>query len=203
MDAGSDAFPMPVSGMVMSSFNTSAKAQEAPPADHYADNNNFSLDQASLFVAGGIGNHFGGLAQVTYNGVGRSFSWDNTDIRVTDRATLSGNDVLFGLSVNNNPGLEDVWNTLPAWGFPYDGSSLAPAPATNTVFNGAFAQGVVGTTAYAYWNSSIYTAVGLYWTPSNRFLSAMGASFGPGPISGVAPYFRLAYQKDYGDWNYE
>ena len=203
MDAGSGAFPMPVSAMVMSSFNTSAKAQETPPAPNYTDNNNFSMDQTSLFIAGGIGSHFGGFVQMTYDGIGRSFSWDNTDLRAVDHVTVSGNDVLVGLSLNNNPGVEDAWNTLPAWGFPYISSALAPAPAASTMFDGGVAQSVLGTTAYAYWNSSIYTEVGLYWTPGNGFLSAMGTDFGPGPISGVAPYVRVAYQKDYGDWNYE
>ena len=201
MDAGNDAFP--VSAMEMSSFVTSAKAQAAPPADHYGTNNNFSLDQASLFIAGGIGEHVGGFIQLTYDGIGRAFSWDNADLRVTDHVTVSGNDVLLGLSFNNNPGVQDVWNTVPAWGFPYSSSALAPAPAVGTMFDGGVATNVLGTTAYAYINSSIYAEAGLYWTPSNRFLSAMGTDFGPGPISGVAPYFRVAYQKNFGAQNFE
>ncbi len=131
MDAGTNAFP--VSAMVESSFVTSSKAQEAPPADHYSDNNNFSLDQASIFLAGGIGDHLGGFFQMTYDGIGRSFSWDNLDLRATDNVTILGNDVLMGVSLSNNPGVQDVWNTLPAWGFPYTSSALAPAPAASTI----------------------------------------------------------------------
>ena len=202
MDAGG-AFPVPVSAMVVSSFVTSSKDQESPPADHYGVNNNFTMDQASLFLAGGIGNHFGGFFQMTYDGVGRSFSWDNLDLRAIDHVTISGSDVLLGVSLNNNPGVQDVWNTLPSWGFPYTDSALAPAPAAATLFDGGLAQSTIGTTAYAYWDSSIYTEVGLYWTPSRRFLIAMGTDEGPGPISGVAPYLRVAYQKDYGDQNFE
>ncbi len=199
------AFPVPVSAEVMSSFVNTATPQETPPADHYATNNNFSLDYASLFLAGGIGSHFGGLAQFTYDGIGRSFSWDMLDIRATDHVTISGNDVLLGVSVTNIPGLTDVWNTLPAWGFPYTSSSLAPAPAARTILDGQFNVQVLGATAYAYWNSNIYTEAGLYWTPYKGFLSAMGVSTsrGPGAISDAAPYLRLAYQKDYGDQNFE
>ena len=200
MDAGREAFP--VSAMAVSSFVTSAKAQDTPPADHYSTNNNFSLDQVSLFVAGGIGAHFGGFLQLTYDGVGRVFSWDNADFRAIDHVNLFGDDMLVGLSVNNNPGVQDVWNTLPAWGFPYTSSALAPAPAASTMFDGGFAQSVLGTTVYAYWNDSIYAEAGLYFTPADRFLIAMGSTSGPGPISGVAPYFRVAYQKDYGNQNF-
>ncbi len=180
MDAGNNAFP--ISAMEVSSFVTSSKAQEAPPADHYTTNNNFSLDQVSLFVAGGIGDHLGAFVQLTYDGIGRAFTWDNAVFRVTDHLSVYGDDLLVGLSFNNNPGVQDAWNTLPAWGFTYTSSALAPAPAAGTLLDGGFAQSVFGTTAYAYWNSSIYTEVGLYWTPSNKFLSAMGASFGPGEI---------------------
>jgi len=201
MDAGTNAFP--VSAMAVSSFVTSAKAQDTPPAEHYTTNNNFSLDQVSLFVAGGIGDHFGGFVQLTYDGVGRSFSWDNADFRVTNHFTLSGDDLLLGLSVNNNPGVQDVWNTLPAWGFPYTTSALAPAPAVSTMLDGGFAQGVIGATVYAYWNSSVFAEAGLYVTPADRFLIAMGSTNGPGSISGVAPYFRIAYTKDYGDQNFQ
>jgi hypothetical protein len=202
MDAGG-AFPMPVSAMVVSSFVTSSKAQASPPADHYSDNNNFSMDQTSLFLAGGIGSHFGGFFQATYDGIGRSFSWDNLDLRAVDHVTISGSDVLLGVSLNNGPGIQDAWNTLPAWGFPYTDSDLAPAPAAGTLFDGGLAQSVIGTTAYAYWDSSIYTEVGLYWTPSHHFLSAMGTDEGPGPISGAAPYMRVAFQNDYGNHNFE
>ena len=200
MDAGTNAFPM--SAMAMASFVHSAKDQESPPADHYTVNDNFSLDQASIFIAGGIGDHFGGFIQLTYDGIGRAFSWDNADIRAVDHVTISGNDVLLGISFNNNPGVQDVWNTIPGWGFPYSSSDLAPAPGAATMFDGGVAQSVLGTSVYAWINSSIYTEFGLYWTPSNRFLSAMGTDFGPGPISGVAPYFRVAYEKDYSDQNF-
>jgi hypothetical protein len=151
MDAGG-AFPMPVSAMVVSSFVTSSKDQASPPADHYGVNNNFSMDQASLFLAGGIGNHFGGFFQMTYDGIGRSFSWDNLDLRAIDNVTILGSDVLLGVSLNNNPGVQDVWNTLPSWGFPYTDSALAPAPAAATIFDGGLAQSIIGTTAYAYWD---------------------------------------------------
>lgn len=201
MDAGKDAFP--VSAMAVASYLKTAKDQDSPPAPHYSVNDNSTLDQISVFVAGGIGDHFGGFVQLTYDGVGRAFSWDNADIRLVDHVTLSGNDVLVGLSFNNSPGVQDVWNTTPAWGFPYTSSALAPSPAAAPLFAGGMAQNVLGTSAYAVWNANLYTEVGLYWTPSNRFLSAMGADFGPGPISGVAPYLRFAYQKDFGSQNFQ
>jgi len=197
-------FSVPVSAMAIFSYVHTSADQPEPPAPHYATNDNASLDEASLFLAGGIGDHFGGFAQFTYDGIGRAFSWDNLDLRATDRVTLAGNDVLVGLSLNNNPSIQDVWNTMPGWGFPFTGTDLAPAPAAGTVINGAVETSVLGLSAYAWWNSEIYTEAGLYWTPSHNFLSAMGSGTDEsGIIQGSAPYVRLAYQKDYGEQNFE
>ena len=167
MRAG-DTFTAPVSAMVMASY-VHTNSDQPPPAPHYATNDNLTLDQASLFVAGGIGDHFGGFTQWTYDGVGRALAWDNLDLRATDHETIAGSDVLLGLSLNNAPGTQDSWNTLPAWGFPYTTSDLSPSPATGTIMDGALAQAVLGISAYAYIDSSIYTEFGLYWTPDRNF----------------------------------
>jgi len=198
-----DAFTAPISAMAIFSYVHTASDQP-PPAPHYAVNDNTTLDQASLFLAGGIGDHVGGFFQMTYDGVGRAFSWDNLDLRATTHETLDGNDVLLGVTLTNNPTVQDAWNTLSGWGYPYTSSDLVPAPGAATVIDGGLAQTSVGVSAYAYWNSSLYTEAGFYWTPGKNFLSAMGA-FAPDNnlISGATPYLRVAYQKDYGDQNFE
>src|SRR5215472_8111976 len=115
MRAG-EQFTPPVSAMIVESFIKTSKDQPGGPAPHYAPNNNVALDQASAFVAGGIGDHFGAFSQWTYDGIGRSVSWDNLDVRVTDDDMVWGHDVRFGIDFNNSPSVQDVWNTLPAWG---------------------------------------------------------------------------------------
>jgi hypothetical protein len=197
------SFTNPVSAMAIASFVNTAADQSSPPAPHYGVNNNATIDQISVFVAGGVGENFGGFAQFTYDGVGRSVAWDNLDLRATTHTTLFGSDVTAGLSLNNAPGVQDAWNTLPAWGFPYTGSALAPSPAAATVLDGALAQAVLGLSAFAYWDSMIYTEAGLYVTPGHGFLRALGSDSGAGVITTVAPYLRAAYTKDYGDQNFE
>ena len=204
MRAG-DSFTVPFSAMAVASFLHTQSDQAEPPAPHYGVNDNVTLDQVSLFAAGGIGDHFGGFSQFTYDGVGRAFSWDNLDLRAVDHVTIGGSDVLIGASLNNAPGVQDIWNTMPAWGFPYTDSDLAPAPAAGTIMAGALAQSTLGVSAYVWWDNSIYTEAGLYWTPAHGFLRAMGADpdEGGGRIAGAAPYLRIAYQKDYGDQNFQ
>jgi len=203
MRSGPD-FTAPVSAMVVASYVQTARGQSSPPAPHYAPNDNLTLDQASIFVGGGYGDHLGGLAQFTYDGIGRAVAWDNLDLRAVDRATVEGHDLLFGLTLNNNPAVEDPWNTLPAWGFPYTASDLSPAPSAGTVISGALAQTVVGLNAYAWIDSSIYVEAGLYMTPDHNFLRAVGVSSDdPGSLAGGAPYVRVAYAKSYDDQNFQ
>jgi len=198
--ARTQADTVPVSAMAIVSYlRTSA---DQPSAPHYSPNNNVALDQISLFLAGGISENFGGFSQYTYDGVARAFSWDNLDLRAVDQLTISGTDVVVGLSVNNNPAVQDPWNTLPAWGFPYTDSALAPSPGAATVLNGGLAQSALGVSAYAWWNSEIYTEAGLYWTPGRGFMRAMGAD-GGAVIRGSAPYVRLGYEKDYDNQNFQ
>ena len=198
-----DDFTVPLSAMVVASYLQTAKDTSFPPAQHYGTNDNTAFDKLSLFLAGGDGGHFGGMAQATYYGVGDSVSWDVLDLRAVDRATVAGQDVLFGLSVNNSPSVEDAWNTLPMWGFPYTNTALAPQPGTYTALT-EVGQTVLGADAYAWWNSSIYTEIGLYATPSQSFLKSFGVVYGPArTIVGAAPYVRAAYQKNYDEQNFE
>ena len=198
-----DKFTNPISGMAIASYLNTSADQASPPAPHYGVNNNATIDQISVFVAGGVNDNFGGFAQFTYDGVGRAFSWDNLDLRYATSTTLFGTPVAAGVTLNNAPGLTDPWNTLPAWGFPYTGSDLAPAPGAGTILDGGLAQSVLGVSAYVDWDSEIYTEASFYFTPGRHFLSALGSDFGAGSITGVAPYLRAAWHKDYGDQNFE
>lgn len=81
---------------------------------------------------------------------------------------------------------------------------MAPAPAAATIVDGGLAQTVLGTTAYINWRS-IYAEAGVYWTPSHGFLHTMNvnAADSAGSLKTLAPYARLAYQKDFANSNVE
>jgi hypothetical protein len=197
-------FSPPVSATAIVSFLHTDKDQPPPPPPHYALNDNATIDIIQLFFAGGFGEHFGTLTDFTYDGVGRSFHWDDMDVRAVGRAKLWGEDLVYGVSLNNEPTGQDVWATLPIWGFPFNTSDLAPSPGAATQLSGKFAQNVLGLTAYAWWNSEIYAEFGLYRSLSAGMLRFVGEK--PDEtnlIDGFAPYFRLAYQKDYTDQNFE
>lgn len=161
--------------------------------------------QLSLFYAGKIAPHFGGMIQLTYANDSGTLGIDNTDLRFADELLLPNNGTLtYGLSLNNNPTVQDLWNSTPAWGFPYSSSNANVSPLAGTAINGAFAQNVAGLSAYLYWNESLYAEVGGYRSAQQGVTNQLTGGAGPldgtasNVISGLAPYWRLAYEHDWG-----
>ncbi len=190
-----EAFPLSVV------FDTSLSATKSPQPG--TQNGNFEFPQdVSLFLAGAWTSHIGSFAQVTYDGQADHFSWDNTDIRYANHdQKLFDRPVTFGLTLNNNPSVEDLWNTTPAWGFPYVASDSAPTPTAGAIINGALAQDVAGAGGYAMWDDHWYLAGTVYRSEhigSPQPNSGAGAAYN---IRGVAPYWRAAYQTTNG-YNY-
>ena len=184
---------VPLSAMAVGSFTRTRTDQPAAPG--FDANDNFAFDQGSLFVAGGVGNHFGGFAQITYDGVGKQWQWDNLDLRAVTHASILGQDAVLGVTVNNAPMVQDAWNTTPAWGFPYTDSGLAPAPGAAPLIEGGLAQNVLGMSAYAWIGQKLYLEGGAYSTPAAGTLHWLGVDpNAPGDIHGLAPYGRVAFQ---------
>ncbi len=159
-------------------------------------NGNFQIPQAaSLFLAGAWTSHIGSFVQITYDSQGDHFSWDNTDIRYANHGgKLFDKPITYGLTLNNNPSVEDLWNSSPAWGFPWTGSSSAPGPMAGALINGGLAQDVAGAGGYAMFDRHFYVAGTMY--RSQHIGGAQpndGVGFGVN-IRGVAPYWRAAWE---------
>jgi hypothetical protein len=195
---GQSSLP-PISFMAVASFTNTQADQPGPAAPHYNANNNPALDVVSLFYGGVILPHVGLFGQATYDNIGKAVSWDNTDLRYAQVFKLFDKEAVFGVTVNNNPTVQDVWNSTPAWGYPWLSSGLAQTPAAATLIEGGLAQEVVGVSPYIYWNRLIYAEVGGYRTLGNRALYELGANpGGVSAINGVAPYWRLAFEPQWG-----
>jgi hypothetical protein len=195
---GTSDYP-PLAVMTIGSFTHTQADQPGGAAPHFGVNNNFAWDATSIFYGGEILPHLGAFIQTTYDGIGNAFSWDNTDIRYARAVQFLGAETILGVSVNNNPTVSDVWNTTPAWGYPFQTSGLAPTPAAATMIEGEFAGQVAGATGYAYWNRLLYVEAGGYTTLSPWTQSALGVnSSSNNSIAGVAPYWRVALQHEWG-----
>jgi hypothetical protein len=169
-------------------------------ASTFPSQDDLVLQQASLFLAGRMAEHAGGFVQWTYDGVAHHSAIDNVDLRLASRYQGNALKVLYGLSLNNNPTMSDVYNSTPVWGFPFAASSVAVTPAASTLIQGGLAQQVAGLTAYALWNGTLYTELGGYRTAGGAFsvLRAGVDRSTAAVLDGTAPYWRLALQHE---WN--
>jgi hypothetical protein len=198
-------------GMVQGSFTNTQKDQTVQSADQpdnalrptYSKNNNVTFDQASVIYAGRIYGKVGAFSQLTYNGYEKKFEMDNTDIRFADQLDLDdliGLDIpmTYGISLNNNPTVQDLWNTTPVWGFPYTGSGVQPSVGATPLIDGALGSQIGGAPAYTMIDNLLYLEAGAY----GSFSSSTQNSFGiAGPdryiLNSPAPYWRAALQQNW------
>ncbi|HEY4787720.1 MAG TPA: hypothetical protein VIH57_16810 [Bacteroidales bacterium] len=181
----------PISGMVMSSFTTINKQMPGK------QNSNVEFpQQLSLFYSGQVSPHIGAFVQVTYDPQAGTIGMDNTDIRYANHAQLGEKDWTYGFTLNNNPTVQDVWNTVPAWRFPYASSGVAPSPSAATLIEGGLAQQVAGLGTYGLLNNLLYYEISFYRSAPQGAINPPDST-SMNTVKGVAPYWRLALQHQF------
>jgi hypothetical protein len=203
-------FP-PVAVMLIAGY-TRTQAPDpgwATGVNHWNANDNVGLAQASLFAGGAMSDNIGVFAQLTYGFPGidaptGSWGWDNIDVRYAGTGQVGGVDVLYGITAHNNPTVQDVWNTAPAWAVPYFTTQLGfTGPSAAPIIDGAYEHTVGGVGSYLFINDMLYLEATGYKTLSVGAQTRLGANpLGtPGQIAGVAPYGRVALEQRFGDHN--
>ena len=181
----------PVSAMVMTSLSRTKTAQPG------TQNGNVELpDQLSLFLGEEITPRLGTFLQFTYSAPDASFGIDNFDVRYANHGKLGAKELLYGLSLNNNPTVQDVWNSTPAWGFPWASSGVAPTPAAATLIDGGLGQQVAGLGGYALWDNRIYGEFSVYRSAPQGGPHPPDAN-AENTVRHVAPYWRVALQQSW------
>lgn len=167
--------------------------QEAIPQ---TQNNNVEFpQQLAIFYAGEISPHMGSFLQLTYTQQDDHFSIDNTDIRYSNQVALAGSNIIYGLTLNNNPTVEDLWNNTPAWGFPWAASDITPSQIATPLVDGQLAQSVAGLGGYVLLGGEVYANITAYRASP---LGITQPLYVDGQVENVAPYWRFAWQKTLG-----
>ena len=146
-------------------------------------------DWAGVFAEYGISNTFPGWKGAS----------GPTDIRATHFCHPGNHELLLGLDTNNDPSLQDVWNTVPSWGYPFYSSPQAVgAPAGPMIASLAQQTGSIG--LYGLFDREFYAEVSMYRVGNNffRFMNG-GTSFASATyLAGWNPYWRAFWTKDSG-----
>ena len=180
---------LPLSVFFETSYTQTNKVQPG------TQNQSFEFPQdVSLFVAGAWAAHLGSFVQFTYDTQDDHFSWDLTDIRYANTRSLFGKSFVYGLDLNNTPGVEDLWHSTAPWGYPFIADDQAPTPTAAPIVQ-SLATDVAGFGSYGMWNNHLYFNVTGYRSEhigNSQPNPGEGASFN---IHGLAPYWRVAWQQ--------
>ncbi len=180
---------VPLSMMVQTTWS---KLSKSP--DDSTDSSQVKFpSQLSLFYAGRIADKLGAFVQITAE-EGEGFNQDNTDIRYADTARLGGEPLAWGVSLNNNPTVEDPWNSTPVWSFPWFEAGYDYAYPDTLI--SSLGGSVAGLSAYGFWNNHLYADAGAYQSANT------GADLNEDAIDNGAPYWRLAYTANQGRLNW-
>ena len=204
---------LPISAMAVASLSKVAnKSKSDDPAFDFQKDGKVLLATASLLLGGKVTNNIGAFAQITYDpyatqDASGSFHGhskaDNIDIRYADRFIGGERDLIVGISANNNPSVSDPWNTAAAW-MQY---VPVPSPTSSRFIDGnapypRYGSGgnIAGLSAYAFWNKTVYLELGGYGTSRglSSFVSAGIANADTTKLRGINPYWRLAYNREWG-----
>lgn len=200
----------PLSAMIQASSTWWNKALPDSNGNGSAQNNETQFpQQLSLFYAGKIADHLGAFFQLTYAQSGSAFGIDNSDIRFAD--SMLDNDLTYGITLNNNPTVQDLWNSTPAWSGGANAFStpdLSQKVGTASALVANLGQSVAGLGAYADYKNKFYVEADGYHTAyqdtnSHAVDSSTIANNGSPTISGIAPYWRAAYEQDWGKHSLE
>lgn len=187
-------------------------------------NRKLIVEDASLFLAGKVSEHVGGNLKWTASAantnpiygstgvqtgthVGRDFFLDASDLRFAKQDSIASESVVWGLTLNNAPASQDLWNTTPVHSFPYRSSSLLNAWGIGqfgptTMIDGGLSSQTAGLGMYAMVNDTIYLELSNYLKTSPG-TSALQVS---GPVSTINsnsnPYWRLAWNQVNGSQSY-
>ena len=188
---------IPVSALLQISRTSTAKTDtpEAMP-DSFPRDRQTIVQAAGLYYGGKITDQSGALIQYNYDGIERRWGMEMFDARYAGTTTL-GKELIYGVTLNNNPTVSDIYNSTPAWGFPHTGSAgLMPA---STLVDMTLASQVGGVGAYGLWDNLVYAEFALYRTARKGILRPLAAGVPTeSVIAGYAPYWRLALQKELG-----
>ena len=189
-------------GLLVSRSSTSDVSAGGTTPDQFPKNDRVILQTGAVYYGGRITENSGAMIQYNYNGIEDKWGIEMADARYSRSFTLAGEELVWGIDVNNAPTISDVWNSTPSFGFPHTETPNLPMPATALV-DMTLAQQVGGVGVYALWNDLIYLEVAAYRTARNNIFRPLSAGqpwdeLTGNVVVGTAPYWRAFIQKDWG-----
>lgn len=178
-------------------------------------------ESSSVFISGKFYENFGGNIKWSLNAVnltplfnsqgvqngtkvGSDAFLDASDVRYASSMSLGDKRVVMGVTLNNAPTVQDLWNSAPVHSYPYRSSGLLSAWGIGqfgptTLIDGGLNSQVTGVGIYTMVNESLYAELAAY----TGFSSSWSVVSPAGPLNTVSksvnPYWRIAYNTVRGE----
>ncbi len=195
-------YSLPLSAALVVSRTSLADTKASDPAEDFPRINQTIAQTAAVYYGGKITDKSGAFVQYNYDGIERQWAIEMADIRYADSTMIGDRELLWGLTLNNAPTTQDVWNTMQMWAFPHlpDAGVMSPV---NTLLDMALAQQVKGLGLYGYWNNALYAELSLYRTNKSGLLRPLSAGVPTTTVvDNYAPYWHLMYNRESGAHNF-
>lgn len=157
------------------------------------------VQQASLYAGGAMSESLGALGSVTYDGLREKVSIGNIEMRRIHNTYVNDENVLFGVTLHNVPGLQDPWGSTALRLWPHIASLTEPRPGHALALDGLLARRVVGMSASAFINDSLYLEAAAYRPLSDGLQRDLGVFESTAPnLDDTGLYLRLARERRVG-----
>jgi hypothetical protein len=197
----------PLSLQLQASNTTLSKRIPDAAVNDASQKNATQFPQAlSLFYTGKIADNLGAFLQLTWTPATNSVGIDNSDLRFADHGALPSvgvPDFIYGLTLNNNPTSQDVWNSTPAWGYPFITTIVGIPTAAKAQIDGTLAQTSAGLGGYLWINNHLYVEFDGYRSAQTGTKNSVTGNVAPldsttaNRINGVAPYWRVGWEQNW------
>lgn len=125
---------------------------------------------------------------------------DLVDVRATHFFHPGNHELLLGFDSNNNPSVQDVWNTVPSWRYPFYTSPQSPGPPGSPMI-ASLSQQTGSFGGYALFDRQFYVELSAYRVGTGFFRWMTGGTSlqnGANYLKGLNPYWRAYWTKEQG-----
>ncbi|WP_157385852.1 hypothetical protein [Methylosarcina fibrata] len=189
---------LPISALLQVSWVSTQKTKNTDP-ENFPHNDEVIPQAVGLYYGGKITKKSGALIQASYDGIEDKVVVEMFDARYADSLSFADNqEMVYGLTLNNNPTLSDIYNSTPQWSFPH-AETAALSPAARTQIDTTLASQVGGLGVYTLWDNLVYGEVAFYRSARRGLLRPLGAGVPTeNVVNDFAPYWRVALQHEWG-----
>lgn len=198
------SFPsnLPLAASLIASRTSVKNTRASDPKEDFTRDDKVILQTAAIYYGGKITGKSGAFAQYNYDGIERNWSVEMVDVRYADTVTIRDKELLYGLTLNNGPTTQDVWNAAPMWSFPHL-PDAGVMPPVGPLIDMGLARAAGGLGAYGFWDNLLYAEVSFYRTTKRGLLKPLSAGEVTNTVvDGYAPYWHVMLNREMGAHNF-